>query len=309
MNKSDIKKIWEIEFSKLSVDSSDIDSVFDRIYKKGYYRYSLFIQELNKELEKGDPEYRKILPKINLSTINKLYIADILIRRELFRILAPIEVNIRAAILNSVYDIQKPVLASELFTTILENYKESDYYKNAVKVDEISREKFEMGLLKTLPSKIEKFNNKIKKITDKIGKYYLDKHFDYFIDNIEFNHLAEIFKMLIKSNVNVSEWFDGEINDFVFNNIITIVEIRNAVMHHNVFVRNASLRNEKPSKNIEILFKFVNTVFGPGNDAVNKLISNWSNSYNKYELGKVGAYLEKIYKSSLFDPIVDINDK
>lgn len=288
---------WKSKLNKLGIDTTDYDNYQDRIEKKSITRYLYLANQSVKYIAIPNTG-----SKINIDKLNKLYITDILIRREVFRLLTTIEVNLKAAIaaefnnelhlktIEVLNDLQVKILSSTTFASLGPD----------------KRAKVQKDFNTIFSSKDIKHNELFADFIDKC---------DISIVNL-FIHLLQYH-----NTINLERWYNGSftIKD-LSSNLSKIVNIRNAVMHHNVCMHVQKNKQQQPGNILEDFLNYVIGIFGEDSEAIDSFNKNWYRIYNKsdYNLSSIENEIRQIYSpcarvennnKPLFDLITIGNDK
>lgn len=287
-----VKKViysdWENRLKKSGVDTSDFYKFVDKIEKKSITRYAYLASQVVK--------WSKTSDAVNVETLNKLYITDILIRREVFRLITTIEINLKAAIAAEFND-KLFLRTSDVLTWINTTLLTSSLFLTLGKDDSA----------KALKNMNELVN--CKSVT-------YNKKFDQFIDKCDISDVANLLYVLrYIPSINLSKWYDGNISaDSLAVDSIMIVNIRNAVMHHNVCMHVQKNRNKQPGELLEIFFNFVIGLFGEKSEAISSIKVHWYEIYNnpRYDLKSIANVIDYIYsplphQSNNFKPLFNLN--
>lgn len=240
---------WKNILETLGVSILDFDEYVGYIDKKGIYRYSEIAKELKTTYDRNQVDVAS--RNLNVKTLNAIYVADILVRREIFRLVSAVEVNIRAMILNE-----------------LEMSVEQDAHAVVLKLigDYLSSDAFQ----KLSPNRKSKAVTRTASLIREVEKVTPGTSFGEFVNGIEFGKLQILLQsMAHSSDYNFELWYDGEAHprDLV-SAMMDLVNVRNGAFHHNSFSRVRKNRTVKPLDILNIVLNFSEMIFGSNSKAI-----------------------------------------
>ncbi len=281
MIEEDLKDSWKKQLVDKGVDVSDFDNLLSKIIPKGIYRYLKFVEKIISMKDSQNIEFRNTL---NIEMINKLYITDIILRREAFRIISPIEINLKSALL-----IELDEKANEdVLKTI--NW----IYEEAIKVIDRKPNKIDLDM-----KRIERFQKELQEFQGHFLEYSKNStiSFNEFIDHSKLGDLGKILNAADWAGLDFSQWYNSKkkYKDFK-SDFYLFKKIRNSVMHHHILFsvgkRPIGTNSDKP---LQILLKFVADVFGINSEAETTFLENVNSAVEKHHLYVYKDEINEIY--------------
>lgn len=316
----EIKKVWKeiLLDNGIKLETEISDKNWDSFLKKGIFRYMDIIKILVAFYDRknaGSPQNVKPIKNISTENLSEFYAIDLLIRREAFRVLTPIEVNLKSAILielcdvvdrdpydalKSVYDVAVKKIDAK-YEVKLERLNFGDEFGIAKITEDREREKERFANLKK--SLFHKLDNSMKpfdgtneeKTTTRKLPY---RNFADWVDKMEIKPLIELLAIIFKNgNFALDKWLDGRPDSKeIMDHIKKFKDIRNAVSHHNVlFVQKTNFNMQKYELPVKNLLEILNVFFGIENKAAKTFVENLKLSFVRNDISKDSFLMVKDY--------------
>lgn len=295
------KRKWLAKLNNIGINVEDFNPEIEKYIKqKGFSRYLSFAHELI-SLKDSNSEIWKLPEHISITEINVLYIADITARRESARIIKPIEIMLRSAIINECLQFE-----DELYSmNALEFIKKIEFLMiNSTKFNSLYFDKKPSREVTILLSNMAFVLRKIAKIESETLNY--KQTFTEFIEDAELGIITAVFAIFfVTDNFDPMRWFEHaqkiEVVSFKsLNNYLGIIrDVRNAAAHHNVLFHNRPLSSKDVDVILNELLEAINFFFGGQGKAISSFVKNWFLHYESHNFQSVQEYIEKLYPSWL----------